>query len=152
MTTPSPSQNQRPSRMIVVFNGVVHPWLCDAFEHLTVRHYLAMFDEGEYHLHFRSFGLAPNDPAWSRYVFVSARHELDYKQELRVGDLIEIKAGILSLGGRSIQTYGEMTNPLNGSLAATFTARSVFFDLETRKSAPFPDDIRRTAQAWMDGA
>lgn len=138
--------------MILLSRTVVHPWLCDMMGHLTTRHYMAMFDDASYVLLFEATGWAPGVEAWAGLGWADVRHELEYKDELSAGTIVEISGGVKRIGSTSIETCFEMRKMSGKSLAATMSAKTVFFDLALRKARPFTESMRDQAgKLLMDG-
>lgn len=130
------------------FLGVVHPWLCDSMGHLTTRHYVAMFDDA--HLHFfNDLGGNLGQLVQHDLGFADVKSTIEYRAELRDGDLVEIHSALLRLGNTSFTHRHTMRNRANGEVAATMENTSVCFDLATRKAVPLFDDFRSAAEARM---
>lgn len=133
--------------MMETYRGVVHPWLCDIMGHLTTRHYVAMFDDASYHLAHAcgvSVDIENHDTG-----FVDVKLEMDFITELKAGELIIVRSGILRLGGKSFTAQHSMHRLSDDALAATMQATSVAFDLKGRKAIPLSDDFRAKAAALM---
>ena len=133
--------------MMETYRGVVHPWLCDVMGHLTTRHYVAMFDDASYHL-AHACGVSV-DPAKHDSGFVDVKLEMDFISELKVGDLVVIRSGIVRLGGKSFTALHHMHRLSDDVLAASMRATSVAFDLKVRKAIALGDAFREKASALM---
>lgn len=132
--------------MISVHKGVAHPWQCDILGHMTTRFYTAMFDDASYHFLHQLFGWngARNETATLGWADV--RHTINYQDEVRAGDLLEVRAELLEVGGKSMTSAYEMLNLGSGKVAATLESVMVLFDLEQRCAVTIPDDLRDTAR------
>lgn len=131
--------------MIPAFRAVAHPWLCDVMGHLTTRHYIAMFDDAGYHALNVVFGWSGSDAVKGGLGIVDVRHEIDYLAEVGAGDLLEIRAALYKLGGKSVTMTYAMENLSRRETAARLTAVSVCFDMNERKAIPWPDSWRDKA-------
>jgi acyl-CoA thioester hydrolase len=60
-----------------------------------------------------------------------------------------VKGGIKTVGNSSITTYYEMNNKVTGKLAATLTAKTVYFDLDARKSTPITPEMRERMAGFI---
>ena len=132
--------------MISVYKGVAHPWLCDVMGHMTTRHYVAMFDDASYHFLNTVFGWQPQGssiPGWA-----DVKHIIEYQDEVPAGTLLEIRASIVRIGGKSITVRYEMHNIAKGDVAATLESTSVYFDLVARKAIPIPEDMKQRAEQF----
>lgn len=140
--------------MLSVFKGVVHPWLCDAMGHLTTRNYLAMFDDAGYHMFFEVFRSKPVDEGGGEARkentgWADVRQIIEYKDELRAGEILEIKAEVRKVGNKSVTFYYEMYNVATGSLSATLESTSVYFDLVARKGLALSDEMKARASKHL---
>ena len=135
--------------MIVVQKGVAHPWMCDVLGHLTTRHYVAMFDDAAYHLLYAVFGWAGASDADGKNGWADVRHLIEYRAEVAVGDVLEIRAGLTKIGTKSITIFYEMTNLGNNETAATLECVCVLFDLQTRESIELSDQLRESASKHL---
>ena len=131
--------------MISVHKSVAHPWQCDILGHMTTRFYTAMFDDASYHFLHHLFGWngARNETATLGWADV--RHTINYNDEVKAGDLLEVRAELLKVGGKSMTTAYEMLNLGSGKVAATLESVMVLFDLEQRSAVTIPDDLRDIA-------
>lgn len=130
--------------MIIVNQSVAHPWECDVMGHMTTRFYVAKFDDASYHFLVKAFGDCPTGLGW-----VDVRHELDYMDEVLAGDLLEIHAGLLRIGGSSVVTRYDMVKVGQSTPLARLQSTSVLFDLEARKSSKLNDSMRSAGQALL---
>ena len=128
--------------------GVVFPWQCDHYGHLNVRYYTHFFDDAG----FQIWSLAgiKLDEIHDRGIHpVVAQITVKFLHELKVGSLIIVKGGFTKAGTKSIGHSQRMYNVDTGVLCATQDSVEVFFDPETRTSAPMPDDIRERVAAHL---
>ena len=62
------------------------------------------------------------------------------------GDLLEIRAELTKIGGKSITCNYEMISRGSGEVSATLECVSVLFDLHTRKAVEIDGDLRETLE------
>lgn len=131
--------------MISVHKNVAHPWQCDILGHMTTRFYMAMFDDASYHFLHHLFGWngARNDTG--ELGWVDVRHTINYIDEVSAGDLLEVRAELEKVGGKSMTVSYEMINLGSGDVAATLEGVIVLFDLKKRCAVTIPDDLREVA-------
>lgn len=133
------------------FRGVVYPAQCDAMGHLNTSEYVKFFDAAEWHcmaklgydahlIHDRRIGMA------------DVRHVIEYKKELRAGDLVRCESAVLRVGGKSITTFHRLFDAASGELCATLECITVQYDLERRCAVPLVEELRRGAEAALAGA
>ena len=132
--------------MISVHKGVAHPWQCDVLGHLTTRYYTAMFDDASYHFLHHLFGWNGARDQKGELGWVDDRHTLNYQAEVAAGDLLEVRAELSKVGGKSMTISYEMINLGNGDIAATLESVVVLFDLVQRAAVTIPDDLRGVAK------
>jgi len=134
------------SDYIETFRGVVYPWHCDHQGHMNTMHYVGMFDQAFWH-HMSALGFTREYMDRNRGGFVDVRDTIEYKAEQGVGSLVVIESGLLKIGTTSMTALHRMRNVETGELAATSEKVSVYFDLEARSKAPFPDELRPNMEA-----
>jgi len=135
--------------MQTVYKGVAHPWFADVMGHMTTRHYVAMFDDASYHFLFQVFAWSGDSVADSGLGWADVRHVIEYQAEVATGDLLEIRAGLQKVGGKSITTVYEMWNLSRDELAATLESSSVYFDTNARKAVAITDEMRTQAAPYL---
>lgn len=132
--------------MFSVYKGVAQPWECDSLGHLTTRFYTAMFDDASYHFLFELFGwTGASDDAGER-AFVDVRHELDFRDEIHAGELLEIRARLVRVGTKSLVARYDMRKRSSGAVAASLEATYVLFDLQQRAALPLDEKLRDQAK------
>ncbi len=132
---------------VSVHQAVAHPWQCDIMGHMTTRFYMAMFDDASYsflHALFGWNGARDGDRGW-----VDVKHTVEYKDEVDAGDLLEVRARLAKIGGKSLTVNYEMVKVVSGETAATLEGVMVLFDLENRCAVTIPDDLRAAAEKHL---
>jgi len=134
----------------VLGGGVVHPWHLDIYGHMNVRHYAPFFDDASFHIYAAMGFPAERMLAEHGVHVVTARAETNFLHELRAGDLFLIDGAVRRLGGRSVTFRLRMVHRLTGVVHATCDVTEVFFDPQTRKSAPMPEAVRAAWARHLD--
>jgi len=132
-----------------VFNCVVHPWLCDIMGHLTTRHYVAFFDDASYFWLDRIFGWKGEQVIEAGLGFADVKHTIEYQAEAATGDLLEVRACLIKVGGKSFTTRYEMYNLSKEEVAATLESVCVFFDTNARKAIQITGAMRAQANPYL---
>jgi acyl-CoA thioester hydrolase len=128
--------------------GVVFPWNCDHLGHMNVRWYAHHFDDAGFHMW--SINNIPQSDLHDRGVYVVvAQIKIEFVSEMKAGELLVVKGGFSRVGNKSVTHVMRMINADTGRLTATQESVEVFFNPETRKSAPMPDDIRARLSAGL---
>lgn len=132
-----------------VYRGVVHPWHHDQFGHMNVRHYAPFFDDATFHL-YSSLGLTYPDMIERHGVHtVSAVATTTFRRELVAGDLVVIDGAVTRIGSKSVTFQFRMRHVATGVVHATYDTTEVFFDPETRGSAPIPAVVREVLERHL---
>lgn len=130
------------------YKGMVYPWHCDHMGHMNVMWYVGKFDEATWHL-FSAVGLTASFLRENRRGMAAVRQDIAYKRELRAGDAISIRSGVLEIREKVIRFFHEMINEETGDVAAVTILTGVHMDTDIRKSCPLPDDIIARARAMI---
>jgi len=130
------------------FRGVVYPAQCDAMGHMNVQYFIAALDQSLWHL-MLAIGFSPRWIVERHEGWADVRYEIDFKGELRAGDLFVVEAGIVKLGRTSMTTIHRICEAEGRSIAAEALAVSVYFDLSQRHSKELPVKIREIAMSFL---
>jgi len=133
----------------VMYRGTVYPWHCDHMGHMNVMWYVGKFDEATWQL-FSALGLSRSRLSAEGAGMAAVEQHIEYKRELRAGDLITIRSSILEVMEKAIRFRHEMVNDETGEIAANTILVGVHLDLTARKAKPFPDDVRERATRMIE--
>lgn len=132
----------------ITYRGVVYPWHCDHVGHMNVMWYVGKFDEATWQL-FSMFGLTPSFLREQGRGMAAVQQNITYKRELRAGDVVSIRSGVLEIREKVIRFFHEMYNDETGEIAATTELTGVHLDTTLRKSCPFPVQAFERANAFI---
>lgn len=108
--------------------------------HMNLAAYLVAFDRC-FARWCNRIGIGPRQlAATGRTIFVAEAH-LVYRQELRLGDQVDIGIRVLALSPKRMHSHLTMVRRDNGELVCVNEKLDVCVDLATRRSAPFPDAV-----------
>jgi len=124
----------------ITYRGTVYPWQCDHVGHMNVMWYAGKFDEATWQ-YFATFGLTPSFLREQGRGMAAVRQNIAYKRELRPGDVVTIRSGVLEIREKAIRFFHEMRNDETGEIAATTEMSAVHLDTVRRKSCPFPEQV-----------
>jgi acyl-CoA thioester hydrolase len=130
---------------ILTYRGTVYPWHCDHMGHMNVMWYVGKFDEATWQF-FSNVGLPRSRFLSEGTGMAAVEQHIEYKRELRAGDLISIRSAVVAVKEKSIQFAHEMINEETGELAARTVLVGVYFSTNGRKSLALPADVRQRAQ------
>ena len=122
----------------------VKPWEIDLLGHMSVSFYLHRFSDANMHVVAR-FGMTPAYLRENRIGFSTFEFQGRFRRELRVGDRILIRSGLMHVGGSSMRILHRMYNVRSGELAAEFSQYGVHLDLDARRPSRIPEEMRARA-------
>ena len=126
---------------VITYRGTVYPWQCDHMGHMNVMWYVGKFDEATWQF-FNYLGLAPSRLSKEGSGMAAVEQHIEYKRELRAGDVITVRSTLLEVKDKSIRFAHEMTNDETGEVAAQTTLTGVYFDISLRKARSLPPEIK----------
>jgi acyl-CoA thioester hydrolase len=129
------------AKPIITYRGVVYPWHCDHIGHMNVMWYVGKFDEATWHM-LAAVGLTPSYLRQQQRGMAAVQQNISYKRELRAGDIVSIRSGILEVKDKVIRFFHEMLNEETGETAAVTILTGVHMDAQARVACPFPEEIR----------
>jgi len=128
--------------------GAVYPWHCDHMGHMNVQWYVGKFDEATWQL-LGLLGLTTARFAEDGFGMAAVDQRVQYRCELRAGDLLAIRSTVLRVSEKSITFTHEMTNEATGAVAASTTLVGVAMDTTTRRARALPSDVRERAVSMI---
>lgn len=117
----------------------------DANGHLNVRHYTGIASEG-LDESLVEIGIPQNWPA-SGHACFSAEHHLTYIAELRTGDKMSARVRLLGRSERAVHALVYLLDDSHQRLSFVMEEVFLHIDMETRRTAPWPDDVAATLDA-----
>jgi len=135
------------SEATVTYRGAVYPWLCDHVGHMNVMWYVGKFDEATWNL-FQRVGITPAYLRGNQRGMAAVDQHIEYKRELKAGDVVSVRSEVLELGDKKIRFRHEMVNEDTGAVAAVTTLLGVHMDTQARKACPFPAELVEKARAF----
>ena len=133
---------------VLTYRGTIYPWHCDHMGHMNVMWYVGKFDEATWQF-FSHWGLPRSRFLSEGTGMAAVEQHIEYKRELRAGDLISIRSAALEVKEKSIRFAHDMTNDENGELAARTVIVGVYFDTSVRKARALPSDISERAEQMI---
>lgn len=139
-------------RFVETYRAVVDPAHCDHLGHMNVSRYFKAVSDGMFSFQ-TNLGLGLSEIRGGRKLsFAVVRAESDFKSEIMAGEVISLETGIEEIGNRSAAFRHRLIKTEENTIAFETLFRCVLFDLQERRAAIIPDDIRRKAQAFMAAA
>ena len=125
---------------LALYETAVKPEWLDWNDHMNVAYYVLAFDEATDGL-YRFVGVAEDYIETHRNSMFALECHVTYSRELRRGDPIRVTTQLLGFDAKKMHYFHQMYHGDDGQLAATSEWLSIHIDLETRRSAAFPDTI-----------
>ncbi|MBM3557954.1 MAG: thioesterase [Alphaproteobacteria bacterium] len=136
------------AELFETYRGAVYPWHCDHMGHMNVMWYVGKFDEATWQL-FAGIGVTAKFLSDNRRGMAAVEQRIAYRREVLAGEVLAVRSGILEAKDKAIRFVHEMREVASGDLAAVTTLVGVQLDTETRRSVPFPAEIRARAAARL---
>jgi acyl-CoA thioester hydrolase len=129
------------TQLQLTYRGTVYPWHCDHMGHMNVMWYTGKFDEASWSL-LSQAGLTQSFFTKQKQGMAALQQNITYKRELRAGDVVSIRSGVLDVAEKVVRIFHEMTNEETCEVAAFTVITGVYMDVSIRKSCPIPLKIR----------
>ena len=137
------------ARTIETFRGVVYPWFCDFMGHMNTQFYCTLFDGAT--LHFLAEVAKRSELQAIECGWVDLRQVIEYKHEVRSGELLLIRTQMTKVGNSSLGFLHEMRDTETETLRATSEHVVALFSLTARKSTPLRPEARQRATDLLIG-
>ena len=127
---------------------VLPEWV-DINGHMNVAFYVLAFDRGVDTFMSR-IGITPTYIQRHRASVFTLEIHVNYFRELCLGDPIRIDCQLLDFDSKRVHYFLRMFNAEKHYIAATSEQIIIHVDLKTRRSCPFPEDVRLLTGQLMD--
>jgi acyl-CoA thioesterase FadM len=131
---------------IETYRGTVSQWEVDNVEHFTVAFYFARFEDATLAV-LRGIGLDPAALRGTGHVCATLECRVRYLRELRVGDILHIRTGVLDVGGDALVLGHEVYDSGDGTLCTTLEQRVALVETGRRVPLPLAAAQREAARA-----
>ena len=124
---------------------VIEDWI-DYNGHLNMAYYNVIFDHGVDHLYdFLGIGEAYARSGLGS-CFTMEVH-VHYLNELSLGDDVEVHLQVIDYDHKRIHFFEQLYHCGQGYIAATSEQLGMHVDMQTRRSAPFPEEVLARIEA-----
>src|SRR5919201_3826359 len=128
------------------YRGTVYRWEVDNVDHFTVAYYFARFEDATLAL-LQALGLDPASLAGAGQACVTLDCRVGYQRELRVGDILHIRSGVISADEEHLAVAHQVFDSGDGTLCTTVLQRMALLQTGTRAVLPLSERQRGAAQA-----
>src|ERR1700759_1251763 len=124
----------------------IEPQWIDYNGHLNMAYYNVMFDRAIDELWLR-LGIGPAYMRERHGSTFTAECHVRYLREIHLGDPVQVSILLVAADEKRLHTFEELRHARDGWLSATSGNMTVHIDMNARKTAPFPPDIRARIEA-----
>jgi len=119
----------------------IEPQWIDYNGHLNMAYYNVMFDRAIDEL-WLQLGIGPTYMKTRRGSTFTAECHVRYLREVHLGDPVQVSILLVGADEKRLHTFEELRHATECWLSATSENMTIHIDMATRKTAPFPPDIR----------
>jgi acyl-CoA thioester hydrolase len=130
------------------FKGAVLASEYDFASHMNSHMYVSRFDQATWFL-LHAIGMTPATMKQKNLRVAIVRQNYQFLEELRGGELVEIKSGILAVGEKYFRFIHQMYNDETGKMVATCDSVAVQASLESGKSVPMTEALQEKAKSHL---
>jgi acyl-CoA thioester hydrolase len=135
---------------MVSFRSVVDPSDCDFLGHMNVSKYFAACSDGVFAIQ-AEMGLTSNDMSNGRRLsFAVVNAQSDFRAELAAGDVMKLETSIIEIGSKSMTFRHRLIKADGNTVAFEAIFKCVMLNLETRRAAVVPEEVRQKAVQWIE--
>ena len=126
----------------------IEPQWIDYNGHLNMAYYNVMFDRAIDQL-WLQLGIGPGYMKERNGSTFTAECHVRYLREIHLGNPVQVSVYLLATDEKRIHTFEELRHATEGWISATSENMTVHIDMNARKVAPFPPDIRARIAAVL---
>lgn len=119
----------------------IEPQWIDYNGHLNMAYYNVMFDRAIDQI-WLTLGIGPTYMKERGGSTFTAECHVRYLREIHLGDPVQVSVILLEADDKRLHTFQELRHATEGWVSATSENMSLHIDMNSRKVAPFPSDIR----------
>ncbi len=130
------------------FKGAILASEYDVASHMNSRMYVSRFDQATWFL-LHAIGVTPASIKQQNLRVAIVRQNYQFLEELRGGELVEIKSGFLAVGGKYFRFLHQMYDDESGKMVATCDSVAVQASLESGKSVSLTPSLQEKAKRYL---
>jgi acyl-CoA thioester hydrolase len=130
------------------FKGAVLASEYDFASHMNSGMYVSRFDQATWFL-LHAVGVTPTSMKQKSLRVAIVRQNYQFLEELRGGELVEIKSGFLTVGEKYFRFLHQMYDDETGKMVATCDSVAVQASLESGKSVPMTAELQQKAKRYL---
>jgi acyl-CoA thioester hydrolase len=118
----------------------------DALGHVSNTSYFIYLEEARIRM-FEELGYGSDIKDW-RFIVASAK--CDFVNQAFFGQRLKIETNVAKIGNKSFQLVHRILEEKSGTLIALGESTIVYFNFQTQKSEPVPDDLRKKLERYLN--
>jgi acyl-CoA thioester hydrolase len=130
------------------FKGAVLASEYDFASHMNSRMYVSRFDQATWFL-LHAIGVTPASIKQQNLRVAIVRQNYQFLEELRGGELVEIKSGFVAVGKKYFRFLHQMHDDESGKMIATCDSVAVQASLESGKSVALSPSLQQKAKCYL---
>ncbi len=138
----------RPAPFLASVMQIEPQWI-DYNGHLNMAYYNVMFDRAIDEL-WLELGIGPAYRTARNGSTFTAECHVRYLREIHLGDPVQVSVLLVGTDEKRLHTFEELRHAGEGWLSATSENMTIHIDMNARKTAPFPPDIRARTEALVN--
>ncbi|PYF01304.1 acyl-CoA thioester hydrolase [Rhodopseudomonas faecalis] len=127
----------------------IEPHWIDYNGHLNMAYYNVLFDRALDQL-WLSLGIGPDYVQSRGGSTFTAECHVRYLRELHLGDPAQVAVWVIAADDKRLHTFEELRHAEEGWLSASSENMNLHVDMASRKTAPFPPDIKDRIHAFAE--
>ncbi|OQO99621.1 thioesterase [Geobacillus sp. 44C] len=116
----------------------------DALGHVSNTSYFIYLEEARIRM-FEELGYGSDIKEWR---FILASTKCDFINQAFFGQRLKIETNVSKIGNKSFQLVHRILDEKTRTLIALGESTVVYFNFETQKSEPIPDDLRKQLEQY----
>ena len=127
------------------YRGTVYRWEVDNVDHFTVAYYFERFEDATLGI-LQAIGLDPGSLAGAGRACVTLDCHVRYLRELRVGDILHIRSGVIDVGADTLVLGHQVFDSGDGTLCTAVAQRAALVEIGSRAPLPLAHAQRQAAE------
>jgi acyl-CoA thioester hydrolase len=127
----------------------IEPQWIDYNGHLNMAYYNVMFDRAIDEM-WLQLGIGPGYMKERHGSTFTAECHVRYLREIHLGDPVQVSVLLVGADEKRLHTFEELRHATEGWLSATSENMTIHIDMNARRTAPFPADIRARIESVVN--
>ena len=130
------------------YRGTVYRWEVDNVDHFTVAYYFERFEDATLGI-LEAIGLDPGSLAGAGRACVTLDCHVRYLRELRVGDILHIRSGVIDVGADTLVLGHQVFDSGDGTLCTAVAQRAALVEIGSRAPVPLTHAQRQAGEPFL---